>query len=171
MKRSLVVLALALGTLALVTGLVGMLAPATHTATAGARLAAPIETVWAAVADLGATAGWSSEIETMQRIEPGPGELERWQVGAAWGASTMSVEERQPPRLQRTLLEAGPFSGRWTYVLEPAEGGGTELTLTEEGTIPNPFVRALMLFHDPTESMRRYLGELGAHLGVTVEAR
>jgi len=166
-KRTLVVVLLALASVLLVMGVLGLLLPDTHAASVGVRLAVPIDRVWGAVSDVGALPTWCSDFHAVEPVTAA-NKGETWKVTGAWGDAEMTVELREPPQRMVTFFDAGTFSGTWTYQLAPAEGGGTHLLLAEEGTVTNPFVRTLMLLADPKESMRSYARDLADHFGVTV---
>jgi hypothetical protein len=68
----------------------------------------------------------------------------------------------------KEILPGGFFHGSWTWELA-GEGDGTQLTITERGTVENPFFRGMMIFHDNTKSARLYAEALGKRLGVGVE--
>ena len=87
------------------------------------------------------------------------------------GRRPFEVVSQDPPRLQvvRVIDDGLPFGGTWTWELVPL-GGGTGLTLTENGFTRNPFYRSLgLLFFRPTESVARYLGALATALGEDAE--
>jgi len=56
------------------------------------------------------------------------------------------------------------YSGSWTYVITPADGGAM-LQITENGEVSNPLFRFLSLFvFGHTATMDRYLESLEKHL-------
>ena len=78
----------------------------------------------------------------------------------------MEVSGEEPPRrlVTRIADEDLPFGGTWTYRLEP-DGGGTRVTITEDGEVYNPvfrFVSRFVMGHDAT--LRTYLDDLEAHM-------
>lgn len=155
----------ALIALVLLVVLVGYLLPRDHVATVEARLDASPEEVWAALTDVDAYPAWRRGVERVERLAAGD-ELPAWREV---GSSTMrlGVEARDPGRrwVVRILDEDLPFGGTWTYRLEP-EGGGTRITLTEEGSVHNPifrFVSRFLMGHDAT--MRAWVDDLRRHLG------
>ena len=155
----------ALIALVLLVVLVGYLLPRDHVATVEARLDASPEEVWAAVTDVDGYPAWRRGVDRVERLAARDG-LPAWREV---GSSTMrlGVEERDPGRVWvvRILDEDLPFGGTWTYRLEP-DGGGTRITLTEEGSVHNPifrFVSRFLMGHDAT--MRDWIEDLRRHLG------
>jgi hypothetical protein len=66
----------------------------------------------------------------------------------------------------RVIDPAGDFGGTWTYDLAPGEGGGTQVTITEDGEIYNPIFRVVARFITGYEAtMESYLDALAAHVG------
>jgi hypothetical protein len=64
-----------------------------------------------------------------------------------------------------------PFGGTWTRELAPA-GGGTRLTITEDGFIRNPIFRVMSrLFFPSTGTINGYLRALATELGDSAEPR
>jgi hypothetical protein len=64
----------------------------------------------------------------------------------------------------KEILPGGAFHGSWTWELAP-EGAGTRLTITERGTVENPFYRGMMAFRDEAKSARDYAAALARRLG------
>jgi len=79
---------------------------------------------------------------------------------------------RRPTSLTRRIATEGlPYSGTWSYSLQP-EGAGTVVRITEDGQVYNPvfrFVSRFVLGH--TSTMDAYLRALGKAVGQEVEVR
>jgi len=147
---------------------VGLMQPAGHSATTRARIAAPPAQVWAAVAGWQQWPEWQSSIRSVERLADRDGHMVLM-TGGSWGDVRMEIVESEEDRRLVTAVDAGGFSGRWTYLLEP-DGPGTLLTITEDGSVTNPLFRAMMLFHDNYATMLDYDRALGERLGVPVDA-
>jgi hypothetical protein len=78
----------------------------------------------------------------------------------------ITTEKIAPKRLVRTIDDSKKvFSGRWEFDLTPADGG-TKITITENGKIPNPFFRGMFrLFASPHMYIDKYLTALAAKFG------
>jgi len=150
--------------------LVGMFLPRDHTARATIELAASPERVWAVVSDFAGAARWRPDLESV-RLDTASGGPIRFVETSDEGEIPFEVVSQDPPRRQivRVIDDGLPFGGTWTWELVPL-GGGTGLTLTEDGFTRNPVYRALgLLFFRPTESLIRYLGALAKALGEDAE--
>ena len=168
--RSWMLVALAVaGGLVLLVALVvavGAALPRGHVATRSATLAADPESVFRLISDFAGATAWRADLERVEVLESANG-LPRFREHGAHGAMTMEVTEWQPPRrLVVRIADAGlPFGGRWIYELGPADGGGTVLTLTEEGEVHSPiyrFVSRFVIGHHAT--LDRYLESLAGRL-------
>lgn len=153
--------------LVVATLIVGMLRPAGHVARTQATYAQPPEAVWAVLADYERWSEWNPEVKTVERLADRGGHTMLNVVGS-WGAAPTELVEVDPPRRLATRMDAGSFRGGWSYDLAPAPGGGTVLTVTEEGEVDNPFFRAMMIFHDNYATMMAFHGALATRLGGTV---
>jgi hypothetical protein len=145
----------------------GQFVPPGHVAASSMNLSQAADTVWAVVSDLGGYPSWWTDVKSSRR-EPDAGDREVWvQTDANDQAIALEVVELVPRRLLITQIadEKLPFSGKWTYTVEPAEGG-TRVTIVEEGEIFNPIFRFLARYfigHHGT--IDRCLEALGEHFG------
>lgn len=156
--------------LVLLLVLVGMFLPREHTARGTIELAASPERVWAAVSDFAGAARWRPDLEAV-RIDTLPGGPIRFVETSREGEIPFEVVAQEPPRRQvvRVIDDGLPFGGSWTWELVPF-GGGTALTLTEDGFTRNPVYRSLgLVFFRPTDAIARYLGALAKALGEAAE--
>jgi uncharacterized protein YndB with AHSA1/START domain len=156
--------------LVLLLVVVGMLLPREHTARATIELAATPERVWAVVSDFAGAARWRPDLESV-RLDTSSGGTVRFVETTPEGEIPFEVVSQDPPRRQvvRVIDDGLPFGGTWTWELVPL-GGGTGVTLTEDGFTRNPIYRTLgLVFFRPTESIARYLRALAAELGEDVE--
>lgn len=133
-----------------------------HTAVVSAELSAPPERVFAAIADVEAYPRWR-EIDRVEVLSRDP---LRWREEAGGDAITFEVVERvENERFVARIADPElPFGGTWTYVLEP-RGGGTRLTITEDGWIDPPPFRLILKYvvgYDATQ--RAVLDRLRNHL-------
>jgi uncharacterized protein YndB with AHSA1/START domain len=156
-----------LGVLVLV---VGLLRPKSHTASRTFRLAKAPADVWAVISDFERVPEWFGEVTKVERIADVDGRpAYRETFGGNFTVTTVMRELVPPQRIVREILPGGAFHGTWTWLLA-AEGPGSRLTITERGTVPNPFFRGMMVFHSNTRTMELYAEALGRRLGTSVEA-
>ena len=164
-------LLIVVGVLAGLAGLavvVGLLRPKTHTAVHSVILAAAPERVWAEIADVERLPEWLPEITQVERLPDRDGQPSYREHFGQFEATTVVTASDSARRLVKEILPGGAFYGSWTWELAP-EGEGTRLTITEQGTVPNPLFRAMMIFHDNTKSARDYADALARRLGVGIE--
>lgn len=160
-------------TIGLVVGLVGIYAygrilPVEQQFSARAVLSTDAGAVWALLADPQQRVAWRPAVERIGRIEDRDG-LEVWrELDAGGDRFDFVVAERVPPRrlvLQIASPEQIGVSGSWTYEIASAGAGATEVTITEQTAIDNPFWRGLSrVTRDPFHTVETELELLGAHL-------
>jgi uncharacterized protein YndB with AHSA1/START domain len=165
--------------LLVVAGLVFYLAgsqmPRTHRSVVTVDLRTSRAAVWAAITDYAATPRWWPAVKSV-RIEKLPDGAE-----LAWNADARgreipfrTVESRANEKLVRAIAKDDlPFGGTWTYELTDASGGGTRLTLTEDGIINPPIFRAMAKWFFGLDSNQRdHLAHLEKYLaaGARLEA-
>ncbi len=166
MKWVLIVVA-ALVVLAALVAVVGALRPKTHVATYTAVVAAPIDRVWATIADVEHTPEWVPDVRKVERLADRDGKPS-WRENFGGFEATIVITVSEPPRrMVKEILPSGPFHGSWTWELA-SEGSGTRLTITEHGTVENAFFRGMMAFADNQKTARTFVAALGTRLGVQV---
>lgn len=141
--------------------LIGFLLPADHVAGTRSTLATPRDEVWRVLIDVQAFPEWREDVDAVDVLQADHGRL-AWRERGAHGAITYEhVEVRAPERLvSRITDESLPFGGTWTYELVEVRGG-TEVTITEHGTVRNPLFRFMsqVVFghHSSQETLLRSL--------------
>ena len=168
MRRWLLVLGAGLLVLLALVGLAGSALPRAHTAASRLVLAAPAESVWAVTRDIAALPGWWSDVTRVEAM-PNPDGGEHWKEEAGGFTMVLRAETLEPGRRFRTVIENGRetgFEGTWTYELVPA-ATGTELRLTEQGSVANPFFRVLARLGGHHATIDSYLAALARRLGST----
>lgn len=163
MKWILIVLGVLVALVAVVF-VVGLLRPKSHVASHTVVLAAAPESVWAVITDFARQPEWVPQISRVEAAGERDGRPQ-WREWFDGFEATVVIRTSDPPRLLvKEILPTGPFHGSWTWELSP-EGTGTRLTITERGTVENPFFRGMMVFHDNTKSARDYAAALERRLG------
>lgn len=146
---------------------IGMFLEPSHVASRQAVLARPPDEVWQVITRFDRTPQWRTNVDVVE-IESGD-PIRFVEVGPQGPIPMEVTEQERPHRLVLMVADPSlPFSGSWTFELEP-EGGGTRLTVTERASIDNPLYRfAARVFMDPAATAETYLVDLGRHLGQEV---
>jgi uncharacterized protein YndB with AHSA1/START domain len=156
----------ALVALVLAVLVAGLFVPESHEAVVTVRLGRPPADVWAVITDFGKLPEWNPDVTATERLLDRDGR-ETWREDYDGFPATVVTTASEPPaRLVREILPEGAFFGTWTWELA-AEGEGTRLTITERGTVSNPFFRGMMVFHDNSRTARDYAAALARRLGTT----
>ena len=150
---------------------VGMAQPVDHVASSRATYAAPPSEVWSAIADFESWPAWNSAFDTVERLPDVDGHP-AWRFDGGFGEMPMAVTEVVEGQRMVTRIpeDAGiGYHGTWTYVVE-ADGAGTRVTVTEDGSVPSVLFRGVgALFFDHHMAMNAFLVDLGGRFGETIE--
>ena len=150
---------LVIGLLIGIVALVGFALPQDHVAARTVTLNRPVDAVWSTITDVESFPTWRSSVSRVDVLNREP---RRWREIDGSDTLTFQIVESAPPnRLVSEIADKDlPFGGRWIYELKPS-GGGTELTITEQGQVYNPifrFVSRFIMGH--TATMDAYLADL-----------
>lgn len=153
---------------ALVYG-IGMLLPVEHRVSVERTVAGSAEDVWRAIADVEGSVAWRSDLERVEIVEEEAGRTV-WREWGGEGPMTFELVEARRPgtRVTRIADEGLPFGGVWRYELRGGRDS-TNVTITEEGEVYDPFFRFFAHFvfgHEGTAT--RYLDDLEAHMAERV---
>ena len=76
-----------------------------------------------------------------------PDALYRLLTEITFGDVPVRIVRQEPPSLLvARVVEGQPFGGTWTYHVAPAPGGGSRLTITEDGEVYNVIFRFMSRF-------------------------
>lgn len=154
---------------ALVVTVVGTNQPKTHVAARSLEVKQTPEAIWAVITDHASEPAWQPYVQSVKRMPDRDGR-EVWEVkykGAGNPPMTLATTEKAPARrMVRTIDDAKKvFSGRWEFEIATSNGG-SRVTITEHGEIPNPFFRGMWrLFSNPTMYIDMYLKALAGKFG------
>lgn len=162
MKWALIVLG-AIAALALLVLVIGLMKPASHTASISVQLAAPPDTVWQVISNVPDVPSWFDQVKSVEPLPDHEGRPSFRENYGGFEATTVLREATPLSRMVKEILPTGPFYGTWTWELSP-EGTGTRLVITERGTVDNAFIRGMMLFHDNEKTLRDYAAALARRL-------
>ena len=115
------------------------------------ELAAAPEVVWDLVSDITRTPDWSPVVQRSEWIgeHAAPVQDARFRGhnrfrGARWTRECVVTAAERPALFAfSTLAAGGEEQTRWRYRIEPADGGGTQLSLAFESVTIPPWVRFL----------------------------
>ena len=148
--------------------LVGYRLPQEHTASRTLTSKQPPQAVWAVITDHASEPTWRPGLKQVEHIWDAQ-RLEMWRETYTNGDTlSFTTTEFQPPRRMVRLItdQNIPFGGRWEYIIEPAQNGGSRLTITEQGWVKPPlfrFVSKYIIGH--TKTIDEYLQALANRLG------
>ena len=156
---------------AVLVGLVGLMAvvgwmlPVGHTASRSAVIDALPARVFGAVTQVDQYPSWRTGVTAVE-ILPDDSRGRRFREDGSDGPIIFRIESSVSPSRFLTRIDdpEQPFGGTWTYDLA-AEGGGTRLTITEDGEVYNPIFRFLARFvFSQTATMEQYLADVQKHV-------
>jgi hypothetical protein len=145
---------------------IGFALPAQQTHTRSIPLKQTPETIFTLLADLPNTPSWNPGVKKIDMLPPIDGkEASRQTLNGNTIITVITTESTSPNHLVRTVGDTnGPFSGSWTYDIR-ATADGSEVSLTEEATIPNPIFRLMCQIFGPTKYLDENLTYLALHFG------
>ena len=147
---------------------VGMSLPQNHTAARTARLSQPPERVWEMVTNVAAYPEWRRGVTAVEQLPPHDDNM-MWRETSGGDKLTFeAVTSDRPSHFVARISDRGlPFGGSWDYRIVP-DGGGSRLTITENGEVYNPvfrFVSRYIMGH--TSTIDKYLTDIATKLGDT----
>ncbi|MBI2796199.1 MAG: SRPBCC family protein [Gemmatimonadetes bacterium] len=152
-----------------VVWIAGLFLPRAHSATSRVTLKVPRDSVFAVLRDFASLPAWHKATTSSTRVAGVAGE--RWRQEAGGQAMELDVvEANAPSRIVVKIVEDAKamFGGTWTYRLDEAPGGGTLVSITEEGWIGPPPFRVVMAMMGANRTMDDVLVSLGARFGEAV---
>lgn len=156
--------------LVLAVVVIGSLLPKRHVVSRSASYLASPEHLFSLIAG---PQNWRPDVLNYEAV-PGIGGREFMRETTRDGETiTYELLDRTPPRSlkRRIATENLPYSGTWTYSLQP-NGEITTVRITEDGQVYNPvfrFISRFVLGH--TRTMDAYLRALGKATGQEVEVK
>lgn len=144
----------------------GMSLPAEHQASGSLMIDAPVGDVFELENSPQGYPEWRENVEDVRHFQDhGEGVVtwtEVWRDGNQFEFTV--IEYVKDERLKVKIDDANDyFEGAWTYEFK-GDGDKTTVTVTENGAIPNPFIRAMYkLSADPATALTTHLDELETH--------
>ncbi|HMC55970.1 MAG TPA: SRPBCC family protein [Gemmatimonadaceae bacterium] len=148
---------------------VGYRLPEEHTASRDKVFSATPERIFKEIATPGAYPKWRSGVQQVAILADSAG-MPRFRETSMTGDVTYVVEHATPNRQYViTIADANlPYSGSWTFDLTPV-AGGTQLSITEEGSVHNPIFRFMSRYvFGHFKTIDGYLSDLDKRLSSNV---
>ena len=152
--------------LAGVIALIGSRLPKTHTASRSVLLHQSPDQVYAVVRDFASAPNWRSDVKRIE-VQTQPGERLHFREAGKNGTVNYELAEDVPSqRMVTRILDTDlGYSGKWTYVFTP-ENGGTRVTITEDGEVSNVLFRFMSHYiFGQTATLDGYLTSLAKRFG------
>ena len=126
--------------------IIGYSLPKAHSATRAARVALPPDAVYALLTDVDKYPSWRPGVKALTRQADRDGRP-AWTEEVSGMKIPLHFERMERPALlvSRIADPSLPFGGTWTYRIAPV-AGGSEVTITEDGEVYNPFFRFMSRF-------------------------
>jgi uncharacterized protein YndB with AHSA1/START domain len=141
--------------------------PREHRSRVAVTLPSSRAAVWAAITDYAAMPAWWPAVKAVRTETLADGTVLTWNLDRHGQEVPFRTGESRPSeKLVRVIAaEQLPYGGTWTYELADAPGGGTQLTLIENGFINPPLFRAMAKwFFGLDTTQRDFLAHLEKHL-------
>jgi uncharacterized protein YndB with AHSA1/START domain len=151
---------------------IGACLPRDHVATRAVIIKQAPSLVFAAIRDVNSYPAWRKGITSVEVLPANEGRFS-FRETSRHGAIPYVIEAEQPPTsLVTRIVDAGlPFGGAWTFTLTPADGGGTEVRITERGFVKNVVFRFLARFvFGYSTTIDGYLRDLALKCGAPAAA-
>jgi uncharacterized protein YndB with AHSA1/START domain len=154
--------------LAVAAYLVGNSIPARQTHTRTITLKQTPEAVFALLTDLPNFPKWNPNMVKIEMLPPIDGREATRQTFKGNMQMTIITSESTPPKhLVRSMGDVGgPFEGSWTYDISPT-ADGSQVVLTEQSEMKNPFFRLMVKIFGPTKYMDEHLQGMAKNFGET----
>jgi uncharacterized protein YndB with AHSA1/START domain len=154
--------------LAVAAYLVGNSIPARQTHTRTITLKQTPEAIFALLIDLPNFPKWNPNMVKIEMLPPVDGKEATRQTFKGNMQMTIITSESTPPKhLVRSMGDVGgPFEGSWTYDISPT-ADGSQVVLTEQSEMKNPFFRLMVKIFGPTKYMDEHLQGMAKNFGET----
>jgi len=143
---------------------VGAMLPQKHVASRTAQLSLDPDSLWTILTDVAAYPSWRSDVDSVERLSTS--DLKWREVSGSDRITYEATTLDAPSHLVTHIADKGlPFGGSWDYRIEPA-GGGSRITITENGEVYNPIFRFVSkYFMGHTATIDKYLAAMAKRTG------
>jgi len=146
--------------------LVGYSIPARQIHTRTITLKQSPEAIFTLLTDLPNFPKWNRNLVKIEMLPPVDGKEATRQTFNGKMQMTIVTSESIPPKhLVRSMGDSGgPFEGSWTYDITPT-ADGSQVELTEQSEMKNPFFRLMVKIFGPTKYMDEHLEGMAKNFG------
>ena len=165
-----VVLVVIVVLLGAIVAIIGSRLPVQHTASRSIVLNQTPQQVYDVVRDFNSAPTWRSDLKSIEVQTLPDGKIHFREQGSQGTVNYEVAEDVRGQKLVTRILDMDlGYSGKWTYVFAP-EGGGTRVTITEDGEVSNVFFRFMSRYvFGHTSTMDSYLTSLAKRFGEDVK--
>ncbi len=152
--------------------LYGRQLPREHAITSSIVLVAPADSVFKVIRNVSEYPSWWSDVVAVERVRGARGETWREDMGTS-GSIDVELKNVVTGRSMEAHIVGGEeqgWGGVWYYEVRNTLSG-TEVTITEEGFIDSPVVRAFMKLRGKYRTVDSFLSSLAAHFGEVTSPR
>jgi hypothetical protein len=159
----------ALTLLALIGGLGiwGATLPRDHVVASRVTIAAPAESIYNVMRDFKTIPTWWPAVTAIAEV-PSTDGYERWRETVDGFEMTIILREERWPLRMATEIDTtggGAFGGVWIHEVKIVDSTSSEVTVTEQGWVSNPYFRVMMKLGGEHTSIDSYLTALSARFG------
>lgn len=161
MLKTLLYAVLSLAVIVIALTIYGNYLPEKHSVSSIAILPIPPQRTWDLITHVGDQPTWRSDIKSINMLPVQDGHPCYTEVHKWTKLSFCLTQEQQPSLLVQTIADSNaPMQGSWTYQLRTTNGNHTELTITEDASVHNPFLRYLGYQFGLDTMIRQYQADL-----------
>jgi hypothetical protein len=163
--------------LVVIVVIIGYTLPKAHVAVSSAQFHKPAADLFRIITDVGSAATWRKDVQRIEMLPPSGSRI-AWREVSKDGVVNYEGEIVRAPSpgvpgrfISHIVSKDLPYGGEWIIDVS-MNGGGSVVTVTENGEVYNPifrFVSRFVMGHSAT--IDSYLRALGTHVGEDVTPR
>ena len=152
--------------LVVLAALIGSRLSKSHTVTRSIFLRQSPQNVYAVIRDFPSAPAWRSDVKRVEVQTRPDGKVHLREEGKNGAVNYELAEDVPGERMVTRILDTDlGYSGKWTYLFAP-ENGGARLTITEDGEVSNALFRFMSRYvFGHTATLDAYLSSLARRFG------
>jgi hypothetical protein len=149
-----------------VAALIGSRLPKSHTATRSIFLRRSPQNVYDVIRDFSSAPAWRPDVKLVEVKTQANGKVHFREEGKNGAVNYELAEDISGKRMVTQILDTDlGYSGKWTYVFTP-ENGGARVTIIEDGEVSNALFRFMSRYiFGHTATLDAYLSSLARRFG------